>query len=404
MNENNNVILHNNTRLVIDGDLKIQEAKDDIASIKVFEKFSEGRHCEHIPRITTRICGTCSVPHHLTATKALEDAWDVTIPPAALKLRKLMMNAQQYAFHTIQFYSIAAPDFLGLTYGDPTIKASVQILNKIPDIGKVALEMADFGQNLAGEIGGKPVHPISSIVGGIKKPLTEFDRDSFLKQIDGQMELTQQTLEKGLKGVEDNWKIIEKVGVLQTHYLGMSHNGVHDIYEGKLRSISPEGEKTDYNNAKYKDILVKNKPNGGYRSNSLAMINVVDKMGTKLADEALNAFREKTGTISHHLFGLQWVRLIEMLSAIERVKSLLEDPDICNPDCKTLDIKPEEGNGIGITETTRGLLLYHIWSDEDGMCKKLNILNNSSINLEDTEKSVKFVMNQIEKEKILKKL
>ena len=134
------------------------------------------------------------------------------------------------------------------------------------------------------------------------------------------------------------------------------------------------------------------------------MINVVDKMGTKLADEALNAFREKTGTISHHLFGLQWVRLIEMLSAIERVKSLLEDPDICNPDCKTLDIKPEEGNGIGITETTRGLLLYHIWSDEDGMCKKLNILNNSSINLEDTEKSLKFVMNQIEKEKILKKL
>ena len=93
-----------------------------------------------------------------------------------------------------------------------------------------------------------------------------------------------------------------------------------------------------------------------------------------------------------------------MLSAIERVKSLLEDPDICNPDCKTLDIKPEEGNGIGITETTRGLLLYHIWSDEDGMCEKLNILNNSSINLEDTEKSLKFVMNQIEKEKILKKL
>lgn len=404
MKDNNNTIQHGNTKLIIDGDLKIQEAKEEIASIKVFEKFSEGRHCEHIPRITTRICGTCSVPHHLTATKALEDAWGVIIPSAALKLRKLMMNAQQYAFHTMQFYAITEPDFSVLTYGNPTIKTSVQILNKIPDIGTIALKMANFGQNLVGRIGGKPVHPISSIVGGMKKPLTEFDRDSFLKQIDDQMELTQQTLEKGLKTVEDSWKIIEKVGVLQAHYLGMTNNGVHDIYEGKLRVASPEGEKIDYDISKYRDILVDNKPNGGYRSNSLATINVVDKMGTPLADEALNTFREKTGTISHHLFGLQWARLIEILCAIEIVKSLLEDPDICNPDCKTLDIEPKEDNGIGITGTPRGLLLYHIWSDENGMCKKLNIINDSSINLEDTEKSLKFVMNQFEKEKILKKL
>ncbi len=404
MKENNKIIQHGNTRLIIDGDLKIQEAKEDIASIKVFEKFSEGRYCEHIPRITTRICGTCSVPHHLTATKALEDAWDVIIPPAALKLRKLLMTVQQYASHTMQFYSTAAPDFSGLTYGNPTIKAGVQILNKIPDIGNVALKMADFGQNLAGKIGGKPVHPISSIVGGMKKPLTEFDRNLFLKQIDDQMELAQQTLEKGLKAIEDNWKIIEKVGVLQTHYLGMTKNGVHDIYEGKIRVVSPEGEKTDYNNAKYKDVLEKNKPNGGYRSNSLAMINVVDKMGTPLAEEALTNFREKTGTISHHLFGLQWTRLIEILCAIETVKSLLKDPDICNPDCKTLDIEPKEDSGIGITETPRGLLLYHIWSDENGICKKLNIINDSIINLEDTEKSLKFVVNQLEKENILKKL
>ncbi|TFF93343.1 MAG: Ni/Fe hydrogenase subunit alpha [Promethearchaeota archaeon] len=411
---------HGDLHIVIDDDGKVSDVQFNITSTRFFEKFVEGRYCEHVPRITPRICGICPIPHHITPTKAVEDAWGVEIPEPAYKLRQLIMNAKQYSSHILHFYALAAPDFLLGPFADPAKRNVVHVINKMPDVGKMALKMMDFGQKLCQEIGGKSVHPISAIVGGMKKPMDEDARDRFLKQVDEQIEFTKKTVDIGLKVVEDYWDVVANVGVVPTYYLGMTKGGVHDIYEGDIRIVSPEGEKTDYKVQNYLDALGEHipehsyathmyykpagYPEGIYRANTLAMINAADKMATPLAQDALQQFRDKVGQISHHTFAYHWARLIETVEAIENVKNLLEDPDIVNPDCKTLDVEPREGNGVGVTEAPRGLLLYHIWSDAEGMCKKLNLLVATNHNIAGIEKSLMHTAKQVFEDKALEGL
>jgi F420-non-reducing hydrogenase large subunit len=411
---------HGGLRIVLGDDGKVKDAQFNITSTRFFEKFCEGRYCEHVPRITPRICGICPIPHHLTPTKAVEDAWGVKIPEPARKLRILLQNAKQYSSHLLHFYALAAPDFLLGPFADPALRNVVHVINKMPDVGAMALKMMDFGQKLCAEIGGKSVHPISAIVGGMKKPMDEDARDRFLKQIDEQIEFTKKTVDIGLKVVTDYWDVVANVGVVPTYYLGMTKNGVHDIYEGDLRIVTPDGKKIDYDVHKYLDALGEHIPDhsyathmyykpagypeGIYRANTLAMINCADKMATPLADGALKAFRDKVGPISHHTFAYHWARLIETVESIEIIATLLKDPDIVNPDCKTLDVEPREGQGVGVTEAPRGLLLYNIWSDAEGICKKLNLLVATNHNIAGIEKTLMHTAKQVFEDKALEGL
>jgi F420-non-reducing hydrogenase large subunit len=127
-------------------------------------------------------------------------------------------------------------------------------------------------------------------------------------------------------------------------------------------------------------------------------------MATPLADEALKAMRAKIGAVPHHTFAYHWARLIELVESIEMIAKLLQDPDIVNPDCKTLDVQPREADGIGLVEAPRGLLLYHIWSDAEGICKKANLLVATNHNIAGIEKTLMHVAKQLFEDKILESI
>jgi len=411
---------HGGLRLVLGDDGKVQDVQFNIQSTRFFEKFVEGRQMEHVSRITPRICGICPIPHHLAPVKAVEDAWGDQIPEPARKLRQLLINAKQYSSHALHFYALAAPDFLLGPFADPALRNVVHVINKMPDVGAMALKMMDFGQKLCAAVGGKSVHPIVAIPGGMKKALDEDVRDKFLAEINNQVEWSKKTVEIGLKVVEDYWDVVANVGNVPTYYVGMTKNGVHDIYEGDIRIVSPDGEKTDYAPQKYLDALGEHipehsyathmyykpagYPDGIYRANTLAMVNCADKMATPLADEALKAMRAKIGNNPHFTFAYHWARLIELVESIEVMATLLQDPDIVNPDCKTLDVQPREGEGVGVVEAPRGLLLYHLFGDAEGIVKKANLLVATNHNIAGIEKTLMHVAKQVFEDKALESL
>lgn len=413
---------HGDLRVQLDDDGKVSGVQFNVTSTRFFEKFVEGRYMEHVPRITPRICGICPIPHHITPTKAVEDAWGIDIPPAAYKLRQLIMNAKQYSSHLLHFYALAAPDFVMGPFADPAQRNVVAVINALPDVGKMALEMMDFGQRLCAAIGGKSVHPIAAVVGGFRQALSEDQRDAFLKEIDQQIEYTKKTVDIGLKVVEDYWDIIEKVAT-PTWYVGMAKDGVHDIYDGNLRVQSPDGKIEEYAPRDYKKGIAEHVaphsyathcyarsagyPEGIYRTNCLAMINVAEKMATPLAQEALQAFRDKLGRPNHHTFAYHWARLIETVEAIELIKQYLEDDDIVETDpgkLKVLDITPKAGNGVGLTEAPRGTLIYELWGDENGMCQKANLMVATNHNIAGIEKSVMTAAKAVIEDDVLSKV
>ena len=75
-------------------DGEVASAHFQAMELRGFEYFLQGTPAEEMPVIVPRICGVCSTAHHLAAVGALEDAYGVTPPPLAVKIRELMYLGQ----------------------------------------------------------------------------------------------------------------------------------------------------------------------------------------------------------------------------------------------------------------------------------------------------------------------
>ncbi len=395
---------------------KVKDVQFNVNSTRFFEKFLEGRPMEEAPRIAPRICGICPIPHHLASVKAVEAAWGVTPPPAAIKLRRLMIEAKQLSSHAIHFYALAAPDFVFGPFADPSVRNVAAVLKHLPDVAVQAIKLMEFGQELIKTVGAKAVHPTTAIPGGQLAPLTEEDRDLFLGKVPEMLDNIHKTVDLAKTVVNAYIDVITKIAVTPTYYIGMNNKGVHDIYDGTIRVMDTEGkivadfEPKDYTQH-YGEHVAKHSyathiyhkpagyPEGIWRANTLARCNVVEKMATPLADAALTEMRELIGRPSHHTFAYHYARIVELVQAAEWCKILLEDPDICNTDVKLSDVEPRAGDGVGMVEAPRGTLMHNYVSDDKGMLVKANLIVATNNNIAGIEKSLMTAAKQVFEDK-----
>jgi F420-non-reducing hydrogenase large subunit len=418
------------TRLEGHGELRVKFAADNktvedvhfnITSTRFFEKLLEGRPMEHVSRIATRICGICPVPHHVAALKAEEDAWGVQIPPTAEKLRRLLLAGKQMNSHALHFFALAAPDLIYGPFAEPSKRNLVEILKDLPDVGKIALQMLDFGDDVCNIIGGKSVHPIAGVCGGMRKQLTSIERDGLLSRIPDQRAFYKQVYDLAMQIFEKYDDFITNFAVTPTYYMGTAKNGIHDIYDGDLVISTPDGKKQAYKVQDYRKIIGEKVmphtftghtyfkevgyPTGIFRTNTLANLNCCDQMATPWANEALQVLRKKFGTNTiHQTFAFHWARIIELIAALEETEKLLKDPGILSSDIKTLEVSPRAGIGVGMVDAPRGNLIYELESDKEGMVKSANILVSTNNNVAGIEKSVKVGAQQIWEQDVLKKI
>jgi len=416
------------TRLEGHGEIRIKLSKGKVSSVqfnvtsaRFFEKFLEGRLAEDARIIAPRICGICPEPHHLASVKAVEDAWGVNPPPAAKKLRELLLLGKQISSHPLHLYVLAAPDFLLGPFAPPEARNIVTIVNKMPDAAKKAIELMKHGQELCATVGGKAVHPVTAIPGGMTKTLKEEQRDEWLKRMDRAMELAEFTYQLLLKIVQDYWDVVTKVGVIETYYAGLANNGEHNFYDGSIRVMSPSGKiEAEVPAQKYTEVVGEKVvphcyathifykkagyPEGIWRAGPLARINVVERMATPRANEALKEFRAKVGRPCHATFAYHWARAIELLDAVGKAKKLLEDPDIVSRDYKLEKVEPREGCGVGVVEAPRGLLVHNYWTDKYGIMTKANLIVATNHNIGAIEKSLNVIAKQVIEDKIHEKL
>ena len=407
---------HGTLTLTLSKEGKVKDVQFNVNSTRFFEKFLEGRPMEEAPRIAPRICGICPIPHHLASVKAIEAAWDVTPPPVAIKLRRLMIEAKQFSSHTIHFYALAAPDFVYGPFANPADRNVAAVLRDLPDVAVQAIKMMEFGQELIKTIGAKAVHPTTGIPGGMLTSFKEEDRDFFLGRLEEIQQLTLNTVDLAKKVVTDYLDVITKLAVVPTYYLGLSNEGKLDIYDGTVKVMDPDGkivadfEPKDYTKY-YGEHVAKHSyathmyfkpagyPEGIWRVNTLARCNVNDNMATPLADAALQEMRELVGRPSHHTFAYHYARIVELVQAFEWVATLLKDPDICNTDVKLSDVEPKAGNGVGIVEAPRGTLMHNYVSDDEGMLTKANLVVATNNNIAGIEKSLMVAAKQIFEDK-----
>jgi NAD-reducing hydrogenase large subunit len=101
-------------------------------------------------------------------------------------------------------------------------------------------------------------------------------------------------------------------------------------------------------------------PDGIYRAEALARLNVIKGIGTPEADHELLEYKDRN-LLSN--FYNHYARLIECLNALEQIERLLDEPDILNQRVRAhASANVEEG--IGVSEAPLGTLIYHYKSIE----------------------------------------
>ena len=401
---------HGNIEIFLDDQGDVERAFLQVPELRGFETFCLGRPAEEMPRITARICGVCPTAHHMAATKCLDDLWKVDPPPAAKKLRELAYSIFMVEDHFIHFFFLGGPDFVV----GPTAPAAER--NILGVIGKVGLEIA--GQvikirrqcrEIMETMMGKVIHPVFGLPGGVSKGISEDERKEFLKTADFAIEFAQFTLkifdDIVLKNKAYVDLILNDAYAHETNYMGMvDANNKINFYDGQVRIVDPTGQEIDkFNSPDYvdrfaehvepwsyitfpylKDIgwkgFVDGKDSGIVRAAPLARCNAADGMATPLAQEAYEKMYETLGgKPAHTTLAFHWARLVEALYAAERMKELLEDKEICDPNIRTEPTQtPSEG--VGIVEAPRGTLVHHYCSDENGILTKVNLIVATNFN------------------------
>jgi len=399
-----------------------------IPELRGFEKFSEGRPAEEMPRITTMICGVCPTAHHMASTKALDDLWKVEPPPAAKKIRELMYNAFQAEDHILHFFFLGGPDFVV----GPTAPAGER--NILGVIGKVGLEVGGKVievrkrlRNVLRIIGGKPVMPTCGLPGGVSKQITEEERKTIIEAGEYAVEFSKFALtvfdDIVLKNKEYVDLIVGDIYKHRTYYMGMvDENNKVNFYDGKIRVVDPNGKEfAKFRPQEYLDHIrehvepwtyvrfsylknigwkgfVDGEDSGVFRVAPLARLNASDGMATPLAQEAYEKLYEVLGGKPvHNTLAFHWARLVEALYASERVLELARDPELTSPDIVNLPTEiPKEG--IGVVEAPRGTLIHHYQTDDRGILTGVNLIvatqNNSACMCMDIEKAAKSLIHK----------
>lgn len=369
---------------------------------------------DRIPFIISRICGVCSTAHITASVKAIENAYRVEVTETARKLRELLLMGQIISNHSLVFFFLTLPDFWFSAEEEASKRNVFQIMRESPELGKKALELRMFGTNILATVGGRQVHVVSVVPGGLINPLKESERNKLLKDVKNALELSKEALTLGKDLFEARWEEFRQVAAVKTYYMGLLKQGTLDFYDGSLRVIDPEGETAeefsaeDYMDhveekvlewtfAKFAYLKKVGWPKGIMRVSSTARMNVAQDISTPLARAEFREFRRKFGKPTHETLLFDYARLIEMVHACEKVEELLEDKSITRGDVR-VKVTPRAGIGIGVVEAPRGTLMHRYTLTGDGRTKDLRLIiptqiNNAAININVKNAASEFIKN-----------
>jgi sulfhydrogenase subunit alpha len=144
---------------VVDGALE-RASWEVVETPRFFEVMLKGKHYSTAPILTARICGICSIAHCMTSLEATEDAFGITIPTAARKLRELAKHGENLQSHVLHLFFLAAPDFLRLPSVIPLIEAK-------PEVVALAARLKGLGNRICDLVAGRTTHPVTLAVGGV---------------------------------------------------------------------------------------------------------------------------------------------------------------------------------------------------------------------------------------------
>lgn len=379
MQKNVNIDVHHLTRVEGHGNIIVNVADGVIERCewqvpeapRFFEAMVRGRHYSEVARITSRICGICSVGHTLASVKATEAALGIQVTPQTKKLRTLLKHAENFDSHVLHVYVLVAPDLLGAPSVFPLVATHGEVVAR-------ALRLKRLGHEWGSAIGGRTTHPTTVVPGGFTKLPTVKELQALRDKIVAAVPDLQATLET-VAALAPNIPAFDR----PTEYMAVSSEDEYGLYDGFVQTILPNGDRAKYAVDNYRSCTneyvvpastakyTKNRMDT-YAVGALARFNVnYDRLRPEAKQVAESLGMQPIVTNPYLNSAAQVVEIVH--SAYEGLRLL--DELIAEGIADEGLVQPTTfGRGASAVEVPRGILFHEYAYDDEGMCIDANCI------------------------------
>jgi len=362
---------------------------------RFFENMLTGKKYNELPLITSRICGVCSPNHTITSIQAIENAFGIKPNKETMILRELLSIGGLIQSHVLHLYFLVLPDYLG--YG-----SAIQMIPKYKDEIQRALKIKRIGNRIVSIIGGRDIHPLTTIVGGFSKTPALKDLKKLIDELKKIKEDAFKTVElfsnlsypdfkhkSTYMAIYGRHLIGDKISYLEN---GNLKHFPHD-YETYIKEYLQHDSTAEF-------VVMKGK---GYIVGAQARLNV----NWDFQDKELRDLLKFQGPF-YSPFSNVVIQSFEIMSGINRALDIITElidnlKDIRLPE----EIKPKKSTGIGVMEAPRGLLFHKYSFDKNGYCTYANVTTPTSQNLRSIEDCLKIFVTKnihLKKEELIKEI
>jgi sulfhydrogenase subunit alpha len=364
-------------------DKKIEKLQMRIPeSPRFFEAMLVGRNYTEPSQITSRICGICSVAHTFTSVKATEAAFGVKVNDQIIKLRKIVNIGEFVQSNSLHVYFLAAPDFLGIGSVLPLLESNPALVN-------IAVKIKKIGNEIVRIIGGRAIHPITTIVGGFTK----------LPSADDLLRIREMMVSI-YPDVETSAKVLKTLKIpdfeRETEYISLSDKTDYAFYDGDIKSSEGWTIKPIDYLYKITERVVQHSTGKHCRATRDSyMVGALSRFNNNyhlLSDNA-KAYAEELGLKApcYNTYMINIAQFVDIVHCADETIRLIDEllAEGLDESKAMVEVNPRAGRGVGAVEAPRGLLIHDYTYNEEGKVTKANLIIPTNMNYANIELDMK---------------
>ncbi|HKJ05486.1 MAG TPA: Ni/Fe hydrogenase subunit alpha [Geopsychrobacteraceae bacterium] len=358
-----------------------------VESPRFFEAMLKGRHFSDVAPIVARVCGVCSISHTLASLMATEQALGVEPDAKARLLRRLLSFGEIMQSHLLQLYFMAVPDYLG-------ISSIFQLLDSRRELVARALRLKRTANRICEVIGGRPIHPVTTTIGGFSVMPYVSDLKHLRQELVAALPDLEATVEL-FAGFD--FPEFER----ETEYICLSDPGHYPLHANRFCSSSGlNAAVTDYKKeveeylTGYSTAKFARTARGSYMVGPLARFKNNFPRLSPMARKVASALTIDADTINpyHSLKA----RLVEVVNYVEESIHTIDELLLHGLNgTKPRAVPTGGGQGTAAVEAPRGLLFHSYTYDRNGLLDTADCVIPTAQNLANIETDLKAILPEL---------
>lgn len=377
---------HGNLKVVLHDDT-ISAVDFEINTLRGFENILIGKRLIELPRIVSRICGLCHASQSIVSCKAIEHIFNVELDEQMILLRKLLMTGELIKSHSMHYFFQSLPDLLQIFGHSKHILNPYELVRFDPQLTSYMYELVKLGNEIDRIFGGRSVHLINTIPGGVIYAPAKKD---FLT--------VKRYFQKVLIGIDyaidrfinlfSSFNPPEHFSLPKTTFLGQHFHGNYGRYDGILRQLNEQSKPIDFQFNNYERYFDKDPTLRGINFNldndsdilvgPLARYNLIESYNIGDVDKYFTSFNKEWKKST--LF-MNFLKLIEIYVEANQALEILDNPSLKGTKNLSILKKIKRRDGIGVLEAPRGTLIHHYKIDENKIVKEVKLFIATEINI-----------------------